>query len=318
VIVLSPLPYYIAFELETPKGTRINPGVMSGLGTGLFAAGQTTTFYRAGLPAIPADPGGSHADTWYAVLRLNDRVRRDPKLYLAQSRETQLSTDQDLVDMLKQGNLPYDLLVHTYSNLNFAASSQQSSYQLGSTVQILASLREYDVPIEKRASVWAEVTLPPGSQMLIKLDETAPGDFVGTFTTSYNGLYKIRIRAQGETFYGTAFTREQTSTAYAVIGEGTPREGQARGYDDLFCQFTECLVESGAISNQVRERLQELGVDLDVLLKCLEGRCHDLNIAARLERRSTHDLDAKALLDMLTGTDISKLKALLEALVQPH
>ncbi len=316
-IVLSPLPRYITFELETPDGQRINPGVMSGLGTGEFVAGQTTTFYRAGLPAIPADPYGSHAGTWYAVLSLSGRIEREFTRYQARGNEGWTPDQQYLAALLAQGQLPYDLLVHTYSNLSFTVSVQQADYQPGTEILLFASLREYDVPVENRASVWAEITLPQGSQTIVKLDETMPGDFSGKFTSSYSGLYTIRIRAQGETFQGTPFTREQTRTAYVVTQEGGDNDQpQGGGHsDELICQILKCLRETGAFSDRLRERLKDLGIDLDALLKCMEEICQDRNVSRRAERKPTRDFDAITLTNMLTQMDSSQLKTLVEGVM---
>ncbi|MEP6776621.1 MAG: vWA domain-containing protein, partial [Chloroflexota bacterium] len=214
VILLSPVPYIIGFELETPDGTRITPATMGGLGTVEYVAKPALSFYRISLPAIIPDPSGSHEGTWNAILRL------DPKDERKFARQGTMSVGQDpgALNALRQGYLPYNLLVHTYSNLFFRAVAQQDQYIPGSEVKLFASLREYDVPVEGRASVWAEITLPEKNSRIVSLSETAPGEFQGSFVTTLSGLYDIRVRARGETFYGTAFTREQNLSAYAFQG----------------------------------------------------------------------------------------------------
>ena len=88
---------------------------------------------------------------------------------------------------------------------------------------LYASLKEYDVPLEGRATVWAEIIRPDGSDTSIPLNEVEPGRFEGTLVTTLSGLYSLRIRAAGLTTRGGSFSREQTHTA-AVYPGGDSQE----------------------------------------------------------------------------------------------
>ncbi|MDQ6907016.1 MAG: M64 family metallo-endopeptidase, partial [Chloroflexota bacterium] len=148
VILLSPAPYAIDFELETPDGSRLTPA--SAGATVQFVSASDVSYYRLSLPALPPDPSGSHEGTWNAILSLG-RKERNPQSFamLAQAQATRA--------------LPYNLVVHSYSNLDFRATLQQTGFEPGATVTVVGRLTEYDFPLEGRATVRAEITRPDGS-----------------------------------------------------------------------------------------------------------------------------------------------------------
>ncbi|MDQ3707655.1 MAG: M64 family metallo-endopeptidase [Chloroflexota bacterium] len=291
VILLSPIPPIISFELETPDGTRIDPGAVAGLGTTEYVVRQNVSFYRLSLPAVTSGPSGSHDGIWNAILRIgrSEVVPTRPSTLLKGATSQQ---DPALLALLQKGLLPYNLIVHTYSNLVFKAVAQQNSSLPGSEVKLFASLREYDVPVEGRASVWAEVTLPDNSTRLLGLSETEPGEFQGRFATTLSGLYTIRVRARGETFFGTAFTREQVVSAHVFLpgGGGEDVRGTPDGRNVL-CELLECLTVEGVISPKLYEELLSRGIDLRRLIECLQKYCREQsreqNTAANRERRRT-------------------------------
>ena len=117
-----------------------------------YAVQPQVAFYRVTLPALAANPGGSHAGQWQAVLALRSRAEID-KL---------LEEDRDIAAAFRAvGNsLPYSLIAHAYSNLQFEARLQQDSLRPGAIVILNASLKMYDIPFADDATVWAEVTRP--------------------------------------------------------------------------------------------------------------------------------------------------------------
>jgi hypothetical protein len=117
-------------------------------------------YYRASLPLDPADTAGSHQGLWYAVLSLRKVGVPDRAAFVAAS----------------QG-LSYDLIVHCYSNLVFHANAQQTSFEPGAVVDLFATLSEYDVPVDHRATVWCELQRPDGSSGILTLSESDPGRF---------------------------------------------------------------------------------------------------------------------------------------------
>src|SRR5262249_18161176 len=238
VYLLTPAPYAIDFQLETPDGSRISPPSI-GVGNVDYVLGSRFSYYRAALPVLPTDSAGTHSGLWFASLRI-----------VGGPRFTHITPGAS--------GLPYDLIVHCQSNLNFTTGLTQSSYEVGAIATINASLNEYDVPISGKPTVWAEITLPDGSNTSLGLPRTDPGQFGATFPCNTSGLYTARVRARGTTLYGSTFDREQTLTASVYPGGGNadgtggPRDdGTADGHpgserpsglsDPFWCQLVHCL-----------------------------------------------------------------------------
>lgn len=262
VFLLCQAPAYVRFELETPDGTRITPANYAALGTTELVSRGTASFYRLSLPAIPPRAGGSHGGTWYAVLSIGQRSTWD--------RLSQLGAVAGASSTGGQVVLPYDLLVHCYSNLVFVAHAVQTSYEPGAVVSLYATAQEYDVPVEGRARVWTEVTRPDGSSAGVEMPD-AGGQFSGSFVTSLPGLYRLRVRARGETIYGQPFTREQALTAVAIPGGDRPGPGPGPvhgPWGDLLC----CLLKSGALGPDAIKRLLPNG-NPEAVMECLKRVC---------------------------------------------
>ena len=266
--VLSPYPEAIDYQLETPDGTRIDYASFAALGTTAAVVRNGVAFYRAALPTIPANAAGSHGGTWHAILKLGRR-------YGHGFTHAAATTGQGVL-------VPYDFLAHAYSNLVFRASSLQASFAPGSTVQVFATLKEYDVPVVgSRAAVWAKVQRPDSSTFTLAMAGTETDPYSGSFNTSLPGVYTIRVRAQGETIHGRPFTREQTVSAVAVPGGGTtPTEPPHDPIAELLC----CLLQGGHIPERLRGRLEALGVDVERLMGCLRRACARGNPHAERER----------------------------------
>ncbi|MCX4985820.1 M64 family metallopeptidase [Streptomyces sp. NBC_00572] len=243
--LLTSYPYAVDFRLETPDGTVFEADTAAELGTGDYVVGDDVAYHRLALPAVPDPAVSAHQGVWTAVLK---RLRES---------ETQTA-------------LPYDLLVHCHSNLSFQADALQGDLRPGADVALIARLREYDVPVEDRATVWAEVTWPSGGSHTVLLKPKPGGDYAGSFRTTAPGLYTIRVRAHGETLHGSPFTREQLLTAQAVVGgAGTP--GQEPG-DDRLVELLCCLVSSGAIGPAFFE---QWGMDPNLARRCLARLCRE-------------------------------------------
>ena len=72
LIVLSPYPYAIDFQLEAPDGSLIDPSSGAGGANAQFVLTNRVAYYRCALPVLPANENGSHAGRWHAVLRLGE------------------------------------------------------------------------------------------------------------------------------------------------------------------------------------------------------------------------------------------------------
>jgi hypothetical protein len=107
-------------------------------------------------------------------------------------------------------SLPYSFVVHAYSNLSLQARSYQVSLKLGSTVGVLASLNEYDVPLMREASVWAEVTQPDQSTFGLTLQKTSQGSYAGDFSTTIREFTRVESEPKGLPLRGTRYAREKT------------------------------------------------------------------------------------------------------------
>lgn len=219
VILLSPLPGFIDFELETPSGLRITPASLTA--NAQYVEGQRTTYYRLGLPADPGSPEKTHYGTWHAVLRFAKKDLDDKRLRELSGPEWER--------LQRTGTIPYDLVVHAYSNLTFDASLIASGTKPGSLVKLKARLAQYGIPLERAAKVWADVEAPDGSTDFVPLQETSPGSFSGEFVAPRPGVYRARIRAVGSTREGDPFTREKTLTAAMALRQNDPnRKDEAK------------------------------------------------------------------------------------------
>lgn len=193
----------------------------------------------------------------------------------------------------------YSLLVHTYSDLKMDADLQQSSFDPGADLNVQASITEADVPVEE-ASVRAEVTRPDDTTDTVPLEARADGHYGGTIGTTAPGVYSVRVRARGRTRRGIPFQREQRlngavwnggnrDAETSLTGGGADRQ---RERDRLVCETIECLFrQDGAFGDEFEERLEEYGVDVDQLRKCLQRYCRRLERSGAEEEGERPDLN---------------------------
>jgi hypothetical protein len=260
VFLLAPVPSIVDFELETPDGTLLNP---ASVGNIKYVQEGPVAYYRIALPALPGDPNGTCEGRWNAVLR----IKRGDKEQIHRAVAT------------SKGNLvlPYDVIVHCYSNPVFKAADYQSSFEPGAIVNVYATLTEYDVPVEKRAGVWAEVNRPDGSIFKLSMAETDPGRYANTFLTSLSGLYSIRVRAVGTTFRGDPFQREQTLSAAVYPGGNKPPNIGGGDCGTLWCGILECLLSERVLGQKVLQQLKDRGINLKQLALCIAEQCRLAN-----------------------------------------
>ena len=269
VILLSPLAPLIEFSLLAPDGTRIDPG-SAGSGPVLFVKEKTVCYYRYGLPALTSDPLGSHSGQWQVVLRLGRKAAATLPRLAKQLGER----DPQLARSLSQGIVPYDLVIHSQTDLQFKVSLEQTGSYIGDLVALRVTLREYEVPVENRATVWAEATLPDGSAETVTFVEVNPGQFEGELPMAISGLYTIRVRAQGATFRGSRFEREQTLTASAYPAGYVPPRGH-EGEHPVLCEVLKCLLDRDFLTERATARIKDWGVDVDRLRKCIAQHCEE-------------------------------------------
>ena len=267
VFLLCPVPGLVSFRLLTPAAEVLHPA-LSGVEPAIrFVAGSRASYYRLSLPALVAAPAGSHAGIWHALLSI-DRAAADSRL------------DRKTAAGLRHPSLPYSLLVTSYSNLRFQVTVRQKSHVPGAEVVLRARLDEYDVPVEKRARVWAELAEPDGSRTVLPFAERQGGRFEAAFTASLPGVYVARVRASGNTFSGTPFHREQTVTAavaergdHQEPGRGPQASPSPGGEGDLLCRLLLCLLGERVLTPPLRKELAAKGLDLEALAHCVREVC---------------------------------------------
>jgi hypothetical protein len=138
-----------------------------------------------------------------------------------------------------------------------------------------AVITEYGQPIETHPTVVAQMTRPDRTTAQLGLAETALGEFETSVVATQSGVYRFLVQASGLSTRGHVFTREQLLTA--VVGHphvppgGRPGDGPGKGRD--VCDLLRCLFGEQVLSDRFLRFLEEKGVDVGRLRKCLEEVC---------------------------------------------
>lgn len=262
-ILLSPAPHAIKFTLETPQGDVIDPATAGAHPTLAYELAPQVSLYRIGLPA-PLPTGSAHAGRWHARLAI-DRAQFKRYLSMLENRQSAHAT-------AAAHGLLYNFNVHAYSNLRLRASVTQTSYVPGATMTVRAVLTEYGVPVAGRATCRVELTRPDHSQATLGMAEAQPGILEASVPTAIPGIYTFRILAEGRTFRGLPFTREQTLTgAVWRGGNDSPPSvfDEPQRDDERLCRLMGCLLGSKG----VLEVLRKHGIDPEEVRRCLAAYC---------------------------------------------
>ncbi len=267
VLLLSPAPQAIRFTLETPNGDVIDPGLGGVVGT-TFVSQTQVAYYRILLPTVV---GGNPAQDglWHAVLEID---RAGLRKYISS-----LDNQQEAIGQVLAHGVRYSLNVHAYSNLRMRPTLTQDSYQPGATLTLRAILTEYDLPVEARAGLAVTVERPDSTVAVLPLAEVEPGVFEASFPANQAGIYACRLRANGHTLRGRAFTREALLTGLTwrngdtppVITPGDTSTGTPGTPDNPFVDLICCLNEAGTL----KEYLAQHGIDPDAFTRCLRPIC---------------------------------------------
>ncbi len=215
LIVLSPFPQIIDFQLEAPDGTRITPASGPAGANSQFVLSRYASYYRCALPVLPANATGSHEGLWYAILKLGHVPGTPTYQRLKEANPGYYDP--------KRAVLPYELVAQTFSSLTFERFVSQNSYDIGAVVTFSAMLLEYSRPLSSGAQVWAEIERPDKTLDFVSL--TASGDqFTGSYELRWSGVYALRLRARGQTMRGTRFERNARSRRqpFAAATTGVP------------------------------------------------------------------------------------------------
>ncbi len=226
-VLVTPVPGAVVYSLETPAGDVIGP--TTSVPGGEYVQGSANAYYRLALPTVV---GGHDArvGTWYAVVSLNLKVWQSVPLLPALS--AYLSQHPSAV----ANGLPYSLQVQARSNLKLVATCDQDSYAPGAELRVRGILTEYDIPVDGRATVAADLTRPDGTLATLSMPEIEPGVFETVETASQSGTYQFRVVAVGDTLRDNPFTREQLVTAFAYHGGDDPAGHHDCGQCGCHCQ----------------------------------------------------------------------------------
>src|SRR6266705_263469 len=264
LITICHIPKLINFFLETPDGKIIKPSTTAAEPNIKFIMVQQVVFYRIVFPALTADPLGSHAGNWNAILSLKSEAEL-----------RKLADDKSVIEALRtnavRGSLPYSFVAHTYSNLSLSAYKQQDSLKPGAAVRLYASLKEYDVPLQSDAVVWAQITNPDQSTFDLRLPRVDAANYSASFNTSLPGVYICRVRAEGLTSKGLPFTREKTLSVGVYYGNYDPVPPPKP--DEFICHLIECFLSDKVLSATAVKRIAEMGIDLKHLRQCIAKAC---------------------------------------------
>ena len=256
IILMVPYHDLIDLYLETPDGTMIDSGSPT---VGIYS-GENVRFYRVTLPAPTTGGSSAHAGKWHAVLKFNSKYF---KRYLAS-----LDNYPKAYSTAKAHGVQYTLLVHAYSNLRMRCDLVQNSYEVGANINIRTRITEYGVPINKKASVRAELIYPDKSTTYIHLYEIQQGIYETDIIANQSGVYQIRILADGFTYRNNRYTREQVLTATIWKGGNitTNTRSDDNDIEKIVCKLFSCLDKN--ISNELNEKLLKSGLNLKGLIKC--------------------------------------------------
>jgi subtilisin family serine protease len=219
VLFLTQLPWLIEMTLVTPNGDVIDDAFVSGLsGRNYVQLGESVIYYRLTLPTPIGR--GAHTGTWQARFHLDQRRL---------STEKRLSGEQ--IKEIREFGLTGILLVHASSSLRMEVSTRQGSFEPGAKIILQAELTEYDVAVEGRAYVTAQIIDPWGGTSLLQLSELGGGVFEEAFEATGPGVWTVHFEAKGKTFRGTLFTREAVRTA--SVWEGGDQEEPTEGKEPV-------------------------------------------------------------------------------------
>lgn len=259
----------ISFALETPAGDIIDPGVVIANPSIEFVTAHGLSFYRMTLP-VPIGAMGAAAGRWHAQLKIDNRYF---KRYLST-----LDQYPEVIRRVKAHGVRYSLSVQSYSGFRLQARLLQGGYNPGSTLTVRAVLTEYGLPVEgTRAHLRAEFTRPDGTSGVLNLAEESPGAgiYLADMTAVLSGVYQFRVLARATTLRGRAVTREQLLSGAVWEGGDNPPGGgnQPAGETAKLCELLTCLLNQNVIQPEFEERLQGMGINLDVARKCLQAWC---------------------------------------------
>ncbi len=250
VVALCPVPYALDFHLIAPGGQVITEQLVGIEPNVSYRVGDDLAYYRLMLPALPGAPGESHQGKWKALIALKkpdevlDLLKKAAGDDQEQARELVLRFRQFV-----EQPVPANLSVYAYTNLALTATAVQDGVKPGAVAKLVATLREYEVPLTGPATVWANVALPNGMTDRVVFTSGSAGDYGAEWALTEPGLYRFVVHAEGATSNGSRFSRVKIVTAGVFSGEPKPAD-KDRVVDDQMGNVRDFDVD------ELRERLK--------------------------------------------------------------
>jgi Common central domain of tyrosinase/von Willebrand factor type A domain len=272
-IVLTDLPAQVLrVRIETPAGDLMGPAEAVALGA-TFALGTNMSYYRYTLP-LPLAGKPAWDGTWYVVL---DVDRKYFERYAHDDKQSAGSWSA------RTGHgVRYSVNIHALSNLKMEARVSQSGFDLGATITVRATLSEYGIPVDHRASVTVDMQRPDGTGATVPLTEVEAGVFEAGTVATMQGVYRFHVVATGLTMRGVPFRREQLLSGAAVSGGDNPApksDPSSQANNEALCRLLECLLRPEALGRLLAEH----HIDPGVVQKCVEVWCRTLATSASEE-----------------------------------
>jgi Common central domain of tyrosinase len=261
VILLTDFPV-VKLSVETPNGKIIDEANAAGFGV-TFKTNGTTKTSSFNLP-VAFQATKIQGGAWNVILEVDADL---DKRILAELREKNPAAAASL----NGKGARYCVSMHSFSNLRMNASVSQNAYNPGSTLTLRAKLKEYDLPVEKRATVRTDIEYPDHTNSVLSLAEIQPGTFESAMIANMPGIYRLTTVAEGVTYRGTPFTREQILNA-AVFRDRPEQPVGTVSKDDL-CRLLSSLLEEKNFSRDFEARLKKEGINLDAVRQGLKAFC---------------------------------------------
>lgn len=286
VVTLANLTAPIEMALEAPNGSIFGPAEAAADPSIKYAKSQDSIMIRSSLPLVS---GGTpqREGRWHLLLKLDaDVFKRILRYFLKQVPDNVefsavFQAYLRLLEDLRNHGVKYSAVVQTYSNLRMDVTLSQDSHEPGAELLLDAVITEYGGPFRGSANVVADITQPNGSVSTVQLGHEGDGYYSSTIIASNSGLYNARYRANGTTYRGNPFTREQLRTASVWRGGDRPPETShpvggnggagpgSGGLIELLC----CLYRHKGLTEEFFERLKKHGIDVDIFHRCLKAYC---------------------------------------------
>lgn len=253
VIVLTEAPDAVRLTLTAPDGTTVSAGPDA---KALTAPAMTCL--RVPLPL--ASSPGVLAGNWTANITVD---KRGFARYLGM-----LEKRQDLVGLqrARTHGLQFTLTIHAESNLEMKVTATQLSHAPGSNVEIVATLTESGIPLEGRAVVRMDYTMPDGTAHTVVLHEDEPGVHRTVLQLPQTGLYPLLIKAAGQSFSKKPFTREELRSAATWIDRAVPPNTDDGQH---WCELLSCLLAD----RQNGDALAKFGFNVAGIRDCIKRYC---------------------------------------------